>query len=89
MVPSGVSSITVLAVGGGGSGGGWQGYHPDHGANGGRNGGGGGGGLIYMPGYPVTPGGTLTITVGGGGQPLWWIKSILVPTFKYISGYTR
>ena len=79
-VPSGVSSVTVLAVGGGGPGGGWQGYHPDHGANGGRNGGGGAGGLIYMPGYPVTPGGTLTITVGGGGQPYSGSSPYTVPT---------
>ena len=79
-VPSGITSVNVLAVGGGGPGGGWQGYHPDHGANGGRNGGGGGGGLVYMPGYPVTPGGTLTITVGGGGQPYSGSSPYTVPT---------
>jgi hypothetical protein len=31
------------------------------------SGGGGAGGLIFMPGYPVTPGGTVTVTVGCGG----------------------
>ena len=54
-VPSGISSVDVLVVGGGGSskiGGG----------------GGGAGGLIFMPGYPVTPGGTVTVTVGCGGS---------------------
>ena len=68
-VPSGVSSLTaVLVVAGGGRSGGWPGYHPDHGSCSGQNGGGGAGGLIYMPGYPVTPGGTLTVTVGCGGS---------------------
>ena len=55
-VPSGVTSLSsVLVIAGGGGGG------NDHG------GGGGAGGLIFMPGYPVTPGGTSTVTVGGGG----------------------
>jgi len=57
-VPSGVTSISeVLVVAGGGSGG-----VSGHGGNGG----GGAGGLIYMPEYPVTPGGTITVTVGSG-----------------------
>ena len=55
-VPSGVSSLSeVLVVAGGGGGGTWHG------------GGGGAGGLVYFPGYPVTPGGTVTVTVGTGG----------------------
>ena len=55
-VPSGVTALdAVLVVGGGGGAG------ADHG------GGGGAGGLIFMPSYPVTPGGTLTVTVGCGG----------------------
>ena len=59
-VPSGVSSLSeVLVVAGGGGGGGGQ--PTDSG------GGGGGGGLIYMPNYPVTSGGTITVTVGCGG----------------------
>jgi len=53
-VPSGVVAADVLVVAGGGSGGGDNG------------GGGGAGGLILFPGYPVTPGGTLTVTVGCG-----------------------
>jgi len=56
-VPSGLTSLNeVLVVAGGGGGG--------------RDGGGGGGagGLVFMPSYPVTPGGTLTVTVGNGGQ---------------------
>jgi len=51
-VPSGVTSVDVLVVAGGG---------------GASVGGGGAGGLIYMPGYPVTPGGTVSVTVGCGG----------------------
>jgi mucin-19 len=66
-VPSGTTSLTeVLVVAGGGSGGGFAGYHPDHMGQG--SGGGGAGGLIFMPDYPVTPGGTLAITVGCGAQ---------------------
>lgn len=54
-VPSGTSSVNVLVVAGGGAGG------TQHG------GGAGAGGLIYMPGFPVTPGGTVSVTVGDGG----------------------
>jgi len=53
-VPSGLSAVDVLVVAGGGSGG------AHHGA------GAGAGGLIYRPGFPVTPGGTVTVTVGDG-----------------------
>ena len=72
-VPSGTSTLnSVLVVAGGGSGGR---------ANAGNTGGGGGGagGLVYFPNYPVSPGGTITVTVGcgaattpdgtGSGQP--------------------
>jgi len=56
-VPTGITTVTVLVVAGGGGGG------THHGSAGGA------GGLIFMPGYPVTPGGTVTVTVGcGGGQ---------------------
>ena len=54
-VPSGVAAVNVLVVAGGGSGA----YH--------AGGGGGAGGLIYRPGFPVTPGGTVSVTVGNGG----------------------
>ena len=54
-VPSGTTSVTTLVVAGGGGG-------PRQHASGG-----GAGGLVYMPGFPVTPGGTITVTVGCGG----------------------
>jgi hypothetical protein len=57
-VPSGITVVDVLVVAGGGGGGGTSG------------GGGGAGGLIFRPGFPVTPGGTVTVTIGcgaGGG----------------------
>ena len=54
-VPSGVTAVNVLVVAGGGGGGGRAG------------GGGGAGGLIYRPAFPVTPGGSVSYTVGGGG----------------------
>jgi len=58
-VPSGVSSIDLLVVAGGASG---------ASANTGTGAGGGGaGGLVFFPGYPVTPGGTVAVTVGCGG----------------------
>ena len=55
-VPSGVTAVDVLVVAGGGGGGG------------GHGGGGGAGGLVYRPGFTVTPGGTVSVTVGGGGS---------------------
>ena len=54
-VPSGTASVDVLVVAGGGGGQLCAG------------GGGGGGGLIFRPGFPVTPGGTVSVTVGDGG----------------------
>ena len=53
-VPSGISTVQVLVVGAGG---------------GSYNGGGGAGGLVYRSDYPVTPGGTVSVTVGDGGNP--------------------
>jgi hypothetical protein len=52
-VPGGVSVVDVLVVAGGGGAG---------------AGGAGAGGLIYRPGFPVTPGGTISVTVGDGGS---------------------
>ncbi len=58
-IPDGVTEVEVLVVGGGGGGawrdGAWQG------------GGGGAGGLHEESAYAVTPGGSVTITVGAGG----------------------
>ncbi len=54
-MPFGVFSVDVLVVGGGGGGG------LDVG------GGGGGGGVIHNSSFSVTPGTTLTVTVGNGG----------------------
>lgn len=58
---SGVTNVNVLVVGGGG-GGGSGGYNRI------KGGGAGAGGLIYYPNYPVTPGGTVAISVGAGGE---------------------
>jgi len=52
-VPTGVTSVQVLVVAGGGGGGT------------GHGGGGGAGGLVYATAEPVTPGGTVPITVSG------------------------
>jgi hypothetical protein len=60
-VPSGITAVDVLVVGGGGGG------ASSDSTNG--SGGGGAGGLIFRPGFPVTPGGTITVTVGCGGGP--------------------
>jgi len=56
-VPSGLTAVDVLVVAGGGSGGG--GY---------QGGGGGAGGLIYRPAFPVSPGSSVSYSVGAGGQ---------------------
>ena len=58
-VPSGITAADVLVVAGGGSG--------DSTHQSGGGGGGGAGGLIFFPSYPVTPSGTITVTVGNGG----------------------
>jgi hypothetical protein len=55
-VPSGVAAVDVLIVAGGG------GAPRQHAS------GGGAGGLIFMPAYPLTAGGTITVTVGCGGS---------------------
>ena len=54
-VPAGITTVDVLVVAGGG------GTGNQHG------GGGGGGGLIFRPGFPVTPSGTVSVTIGDGG----------------------
>ena len=56
-VPSGVTAVDVLVVAGGGGGG------P---ASANPGGGAGAGGLIFRPAFPVTPGGTISVTVGDG-----------------------
>jgi len=60
-VETGTTNVNVLIVGGGG-GGGSGGYNRT------KGGGAGAGGLIYYPNYPVTPGGTVAVTVGAGGE---------------------
>ena len=58
VVPTGVTSINIMAVGGGGGG-----------SAGGTNADGGcGGGLVWTDGVSVTPGETLIIGVGTGGH---------------------
>lgn len=59
-VPSGVTAVNVLVVAGGGGSGSAQNDSV-------ASGGGGAGGLIYVPAFSVTPGGTVTVTVGCGG----------------------
>mgnify|MGYP000468796594 CR=1 FL=1 len=54
-VPTGTTAVDVLVVAGGGGGAGEAG------------GGGGAGGLIYRPAFPVTPGGSVSYSVGAGG----------------------
>lgn len=61
IVPAGVTQISAVTIGGGGGGGGGESGR-DEGVTGG-----GGGGLAYGT-FAVTPGETLTITVGLGGN---------------------
>jgi hypothetical protein len=60
VVPGGITQISAAAIGGGGGGSGGDGGRGE------PNQGGGGGGLAYGT-FAVTPGETLTITVGAGG----------------------
>jgi len=60
-VPSGISAVQVLVVAGGGAGGGGT-------TGAGSGGGGGAGGVLIHPSFPVTPGGTVSYTLGGGGS---------------------
>lgn len=60
-VPSGITSISVVCVGGGGAG------HGATGATGSGGSAGGGGALNWTNNHPVTPGETLTIAVAQGG----------------------
>ena len=59
-VPAGITSVDVLVVAGGGGSG-------SAGAPTVSSGGGGAGGLIYRPGFTVSPGSTVTVTIGDGG----------------------
>ena len=76
-VPWGVTSVSVVTVGGGGGGSiGWTGHN---GFNGGV--GGGGGGLGYKNNIPVVPGHTYAVQVGAGGR-----GGIKDPAYYNISG---
>jgi prepilin-type N-terminal cleavage/methylation domain-containing protein len=55
-VPDGVNWVEVLVVAGGGGGGGQDG-----------GGGGGAGGVIHQTGYGVTPGSSISLSIGAGG----------------------
>lgn len=55
-VPAGVTSVRLLVVAGGGGGGGYL-----------TSGGGGGGGVIQEVGFVVSPGASVSVTVGKGG----------------------
>ena len=58
-VPTGLTAVEVLVIGGGGGGGGATGFE--------GGGGGGAGGVLYSSSTPVTPGGSVPVTVGAGG----------------------
>ena len=70
-VPAGKAKLAAFALSAGGGGGG-GGTGASSGGNSGYTGGGGGGGgqgkLVYFKDYPVTPGQTYTITIGGQGN---------------------
>ena len=62
--PAGVTSVSVVCIGGGGGGGG----RGDHVTNGSSGQGGYGGGLGYKNNISVTPGQSYTVVIGGGGS---------------------
>lgn len=61
-VPTGVTSVSAVCIGGGGGGGG------NNGSSGPGASGGGGAQLSYSSSFNVTPGETLTLVIGSGGQ---------------------
>lgn len=63
-IPANVTSVKVTVIGGGGGGGAANG---DPGCGGASGGGGGGGGVAIRQVTGLTPGNTVTVTVGGGG----------------------
>jgi len=63
VVPAGVTELFVTGIGGGGGGGAGATISSII-----YGGGGGGSGLMYTASLPVTPGNTLTITIGAGGS---------------------
>ena len=65
-VPTGITQVHVLVVAGGG-GGGTRNAGPGTGGTDGGSGGGAGGFVEHFC-YPVTPGGTIPVTVGAGGN---------------------
>jgi len=65
-VPAGTTALNQLLVVAGG--GGAVGIHSPEPVHGPGTGAGGAGGLVYMPCYPVSPGGTITVTIGCGGR---------------------
>jgi hypothetical protein len=69
-VPSGTSAVDVLVIAGGGGSFGYPGSRPTGAdpAVHGNNAGGGAGGLIFVPGFTVSPGTQVSVTVGGGGE---------------------
>jgi len=65
-VPVGKTTLVEVLVVAGGGGGLAFSCNPAHDRG---SGGGGAGGLVFMPCFPVSPGGTITVTVGDGGFP--------------------
>lgn len=63
-VPTGVTTARVLVIAGGGGGGTRNSGYASGGTDGGA--GGGAGGMIDHPAFPLTPGGSVTVTVGAG-----------------------
>ena len=81
-VEPGITTVNVLVVGGGG-GGGSGGYNTV------KGGGAGAGGLIYYPDYPVTPGGSIPVSVGVGGEGGGFLSSIAWFNTLYTNCKTR
>ena len=75
-VPAGVSEIAVYAVGGGGNGAAGGAAASGLSGYGGAGGGGGGGAIMWH--YPVTPGQTYSVVIGGSNQNTTFGSTVLV-----------
>jgi hypothetical protein len=68
-VPTGLNSVEVFILAGGGGGGAGSGGH-------GSGAGAGAGGAVYVSSFPVSPGGSIPLNVGGGGSGRSGVPSI-------------
>jgi len=87
VAPTGVTSVSVVAIGSGGRGGDTY-YTCCCGNQRGVAGGGGGGGLAYKNNYSVTPGSSYTVLAGSAGGASYFVSGCVVSGLTGNSSFT-